>query len=142
MRKSEFLSFKASTLAAASFVLAMNLATSESAGKLGLASLAKAQFSHVDGTEGLDPLRFWTHGLSQLVLIQRSEFKQVYRILLGYVNDLFFKGQLQGDVMLWFPEDLPGHKIANKSLMSPDKAMKSAISPSTQNSTPIKDEIC
>ena len=63
-------------------------------------------------------------------------------MLLGYVNELFFKGQLQGDAELWLPEDLPGYKNASKVFLSPDKVMQSAVSPSTQNSTPIQDEIC
>jgi hypothetical protein len=75
MRKPEFLNFKASTQAAAAFVLAMNLATSGKAGRLGLATLAHEHYSHVEGIDGHDPLRFWTQGLSQLAFIQQNEFR-------------------------------------------------------------------
>ena len=91
MRKPEFLNYKASQQAAAAFLLALNLATSGSATKLGLVQLSRDQFSHIEiGNEA--PFQFWSKPVQQLALISHNEIREVYKALLVYVNELFFKG--------------------------------------------------
>jgi hypothetical protein len=116
-------------------VLALNLATSAFAPKLGLVPLSPDHYSHLEVRMDLgNPLRFWTFSVSQLVMITQSEFLAVYKLLIVYVNELFFKGQLVQDSNLWFAEDL---HAAKTSLVSPVKLQ----SPSTCNSTPVQSEL-
>lgn len=136
MRKPEFLKFKASQQAAAAFVLALNLATSAYAQKLGLAPLTPEHYNHIDyQRDPHNPLRLWSTSVAQLVSVNQSDFLPVYKILSVYVNELFFKGQLVQDPTLWFADDL--HSVKT-SVLSPAKVQ----SPSTCNSTPVKNELC
>jgi hypothetical protein len=62
-RKPEFLQFKAHQIASASFVLALNLATSDQATKLSLVHLSTGS---IGGKELTDPLMYWSEPVSKL----------------------------------------------------------------------------
>ena len=133
MRKSEFLQFRASQQAAAAFLLALNLASSVNAQKLGLIFIGREQYSHIEAIDAQGPLKFWSPSVAELTLLGPNEIIPAYGILLGYVNSLFFKGQLSDDPTLWLPE--------SRLQDSPDQVMTST-SPSTCNSTPVQMEQC
>jgi hypothetical protein len=115
-RKPEFLQFKASQIAAAAFLLATNLSRSKLATKFGLVKLDEinCELSDIDcemqgsaDARDNNPLALWTEQVAELSGIHAATcIKPVYKILLNYVNDLFFKGQLVADASLWFYEDL------------------------------------
>ena len=138
MRKPEFLQYKPSQQAAAAFSLAINLATSPNAHKLGLVSLTSVQI--FQNEEIGNPLHFWTSEISELSKLTQNDFKAVYKSLIVYVNELFFKGQITNDAALWFPEDLQGIKVSGV-LSSPAKNLVQ-VSPSTCDSTPVQNESC
>ena len=53
--------------------------------------LSREQFSHIDiGCEA--PFHFWSKSIEQLSGISHDEIREVYKALLVYVNELFFKG--------------------------------------------------
>ena len=159
-RKSEFLKFKASQQAAAAFLLAINLSRSKLASKFGLVSLDEIHcglndidYEMQSPTEFKqnNPLSLWSDQVAELSGISvEQDIKPVYKVLLKYVNELFFKGQLVADSSLWFNDDfclVTGQQVATKDQESPkqedvkmsDEHISSPAS--TCNSTPVQNEV-